>query len=150
MNVGMVVFGLKDKYMAAPIEYVKEILKLDKITRLPNAPVIVKGLMNVRGILLPVVDGRKLFDVEDNEELTEEQKKQMRILWVSTGREGEEDIGILVDHILGILFVDEEELKEVPEGMEGAEKFKASLLWNDKFVLMIDIDNLLRGRVDGR
>ncbi len=149
MNVGMVVFGLKDKYMAAPIEYVKEILKLDKITRLPNAPEIVKGLMNVRGILLPVVDGRKLFQVGE-EEISEEQKKQMRILWISTGREDEEDIGILVDHILGILFVDDEELKEVPEGMEGSEKFKASLLWNDKFVLMIDIDNLLRGRGDVR
>ncbi len=149
MNVGMVVFGLKDKYMAAPIEYVKEILKLDKITRLPNAPEIVKGLMNVRGILLPVVDGRKLFQVGEDE-ISEEQKKQMRILWISTGREDEEDIGILVDHILGILFVDDEELKEVPEGMEGAEKFKASLLWDDKFVLMIDIDNLLRGRGDVR
>ncbi len=149
MNVGMVVFGLKDKYMSAPIEYVKEILKLDKITRLPNAPDIVKGLMNVRGILLPVVDGRKLFEV-DGDDISEEAKKQMRILWVSTGREGEEDIGILVDHILGILFVDEAELKEVPEGMEGAEKFKASLLWDDKFVLMIDIDNLLKGRGDSR
>lgn len=144
MNVGMVVFGLKDKYMAAPIEYVKEILKLSKITRLPNAPEIVKGLMNVRGVLLPIIDGRKIFNVDSDDEMTSEQIKQMRILWISTGREGEEDIGVLVDRILGILFVDESELKAVPEGMEGSEKFQASLLWDDKFVLMIDIDNLLK------
>lgn len=144
MNVGMVVFGLKDKYMAAPIEYVKEILKLSKITRLPNAPEIVKGLMNVRGVLLPIIDGRKIFNVDSDDEMTSEQIKQMRILWISTGREGEEDIGVLVDRILGILFVDESELKAVPEGMEGSEKFQVSLLWDDKFVLMIDIDNLLK------
>jgi len=149
MNVGMVVFGLKDRFMAAPIEYVKEILKPDRITRLPNASDIVKGLMNVRGVLLPIIDGRKLFGV-DEEELTEEQKKQQRILWISTGKEDEEDIGILVDSILGILFVDEGELKEVPEGLEGADKFSASLLWNDRFVLMIDIVSLLSRRGDGK
>lgn len=59
-----VTFGIDRETFAIPVELVQEILDLSAISRLPQAPSYVLGLMEVRGVGMPVVDLRVKFGLE--------------------------------------------------------------------------------------
>ena len=56
MSGKLVVFKLGQEEYALPVENVKEITKLDKITAVPDASAIVKGIVNLRGLVVPILD----------------------------------------------------------------------------------------------
>ena len=57
-------FGLAIRITDVPIAAVDEIARLpDHIARLPKAPAFVDGVINLRGIVVPIVDLRKRFDI---------------------------------------------------------------------------------------
>lgn len=58
-----VVFKVCDTHFAVPIEEVQEINRLSKVTKIPNAPAFVEGLMNLRGEVLPVISLKKRLNL---------------------------------------------------------------------------------------
>ncbi len=69
----LVTFNLGKEEYAFYIEQVREIIRVNDITPVPNAPYYVKGVQTVRGNLLPIIDLRKLFQVKSlNKEKGEE------------------------------------------------------------------------------
>ena len=58
----LLVFLVGDLTCAVPVETAREIVPFEKGTRIPGASDSVEGLMNVRGVLLTVVDGSRLLD----------------------------------------------------------------------------------------
>ena len=58
-------FGLAQERYALETTYVSEVCPLDDLTPLPCAPPFVRGLVNVRGRILPVIDLKKFFDLPD-------------------------------------------------------------------------------------
>lgn len=93
-----VIFNLKGESYGIPIEYVETIEKVTEITRVPNAPSYVKGVINLRGEVIPVVDLRRRFEFEEVE-ATEE----TRIIILSFD---EIVVGILVDSSSEVLTID--------------------------------------------
>ncbi|WP_099187202.1 chemotaxis protein CheW [Tepidibacter mesophilus] len=59
-----VIFKLKDEFYGININYVQTIEKMIEITRVPKANVYVKGVINLRGEIVPVIDLRKRFNIE--------------------------------------------------------------------------------------
>src|ERR1041384_7622414 len=53
-----ITFGLGDEKFALPVEYVHEIVELDRVTHVPHAPVYMLGIINLRGKVLPLLDTR--------------------------------------------------------------------------------------------
>ncbi|MDA8442145.1 MAG: chemotaxis protein CheW [Peptococcaceae bacterium] len=64
MSGKLVVFMLNQEEYALPIEHVKEITKLDKITAVPDAPSFVKGIVNLRGTVVPILDLHKRLQLK--------------------------------------------------------------------------------------
>ncbi len=61
-SVRLLLFRVGDLNCAVPLEMAREVLPILPATRIPGAPISVNGLVNVRGSLLTVVDGRRLLD----------------------------------------------------------------------------------------
>ena len=57
-------FKIDEEYFTVNVHNVREILEYSKITKMPDAPEFMRGIMNVRGSVIPVVDLRLKFGME--------------------------------------------------------------------------------------
>ena len=91
----LVVFDLATEAYGVDIGAVREIIRMQDITRVPKCPEFVEGIINLRGSVIPVVDLRKRFNLT-----VSEQSKDNRIVVVDiVGR----DIGVIVDAVNEVL-----------------------------------------------
>lgn len=63
-------FNLGQEMFSLPVKYVKEVFEFESLTPVPNALPYLKGVMNVRGVVVSIVDLRKLFNFEVSDDLT--------------------------------------------------------------------------------
>ncbi len=91
----LVVFDLDSEAYGVDIGAVREIIRLQEITRVPRTPDFVEGVINLRGKVIPVVDLRKRFMLS-----VAEQNDDNRIVVVDIGGQ---DIGVVVDAVTEVL-----------------------------------------------
>jgi len=103
----LVTFGLGRECYGVPIESVQEIIRAAGITPVPGAPCHVRGVINLRGRIIPVVDLRKRLGL-DGREASEEQ----RIMVVELGARR---LGMLVDSVSQVIRVPAALVEEIPE-----------------------------------
>ncbi|MEK4062270.1 MULTISPECIES: chemotaxis protein CheW [Paenibacillus] len=84
-------FGVDNEHYAIPISDVHEIIRMQEITDIPNGHYYVKGIINLRGKIVPVLSLRVLLDMAEIAET-----KHTRILVV---HHLEESIGVIVDNV---------------------------------------------------
>lgn len=124
-----VVFKLAEGEYGLEVTDVQEIVRFQKITKVPEAPVFIKGIINLRGQVIPVIDLKKRFfqaDSEANDDMT-------RILVVKVD---ERKIGILADEVSEVLRIAEEDIEPTPaliniynqSGISGIAKLEERLL----------------------
>ena len=94
----LVVFDLSTEAYGVDIGAVREIIRLQDITKVPRTPEFVEGVINLRGKVIPVVDLRKRFGLPAGEE-----SKENRIVVVDIGAQ---DIGVIVDAVTEVLRID--------------------------------------------
>ena len=94
----LVVFDLSTESYGVDIGAVREIIRLQDITKVPRTPEFVEGVINLRGKVIPVVDLRKRFGLPAGEE-----SKENRIVVVDIGAQ---DIGVIVDAVTEVLRID--------------------------------------------
>ena len=91
----LVVFDLSSEAYGVDIETVREIIRLQDITRVPKTPEFIEGVINLRGKVIPVLDLRKRFGLEVGE-----QSEENRIVVVDIRGQ---DIGMVVDAVTEVL-----------------------------------------------
>ncbi len=64
----LVVFGLGDEEFGVEISQVREIIRIPDVTKMPNSPDFVDGVINLRGMIAPVVDLKKLLNIRSSSE----------------------------------------------------------------------------------
>jgi purine-binding chemotaxis protein CheW len=84
-------FAIESEQYAIRIQDIHEIIKIQDITQIPNVKPYVKGVINLRGKIVPVISLRNLFDLEEKEE-----SKNTRIVVV---HHQEDTVGIIVDSV---------------------------------------------------
>lgn len=95
----LVVFNLGSEEYAIDISYAKEIIRVPKLTKIPNVPFFIEGVFNLRGTVITVIDLKKRFEIEETERGIDS-----RLLILDF-----EDIkvGIIVDDISEVMRVDD-------------------------------------------
>ncbi|MBP1913635.1 chemotaxis protein CheW [Lederbergia galactosidilytica] len=63
----VIVFNLNQKEYCISAEYVTAIEKMLHITRVPNMPSFIKGVINLRGIIIPIIDLKQRFEIGDHD-----------------------------------------------------------------------------------
>jgi purine-binding chemotaxis protein CheW len=103
-------FLLADEQYAVDILCVEEIRSWENPTRIPNSPHYIKGVINMRGIIVPIVDLRVKFNIG---EALYSETTVVIVLTVET-EEKTRTIGFVVDAVSDVLNVEENEIKPAP------------------------------------
>lgn len=129
-NIKVIVFQLADKEYAIPVSHVQGIEKLMHITRVPKTEKYVKGVINLRGVVTPIVDLRERFDlpVSGNEETT-------RIIIISLE---DMEVGFVVDSANDVLDIAANSIEPQPEVVGSLEEeFISGVAKLDKRLLIL-------------
>jgi purine-binding chemotaxis protein CheW len=111
VELKVIVFSLGSEEYGIEVEHVKTIERMMPITRVPKTPDFVKGVVNLRGVVVPVIHLASRFGLQESE-ITE----NTRIIMVSTG---EMDIGFIVDGANDVLDLDSDAIEAPPEIVGG-------------------------------
>lgn len=103
-------FSLADEEYGLGILKIKEIIGMMPITTVPQTPNFVKGVINLRGKVIPVIDLRLRFGMESND-YTE---RTCIIVVEILGQNGTIQIGIVVDTVSEVLNVKADEVEDTP------------------------------------
>lgn len=104
-------FQLGGESFAIPIANVREVLKLPDLTTIPGAPEFIRGVINVRGNVVPVVDLKRKF----GQPLTEKSRKTRVIIVESVLREKRVVLGSLADSVEEVIDLPESQIEPPPD-----------------------------------
>ena len=142
----MVVFKLAGEQFAAPITRVREILRPVRSTRMPRAAAFVRGIFNLRGQVLPLLDLRTRLGLGPAPAMSDTKENKARVVVVEAAGEA---MGIQVDEVLEVLRCKEEDLQSPRSILDlPSSRSLASVLDQaGRLVLVLDLDRLLEGAV---
>ena len=133
----IVSFRLADEEYGLDIMKVQEIILIGQITHMPQTPDFVRGLINLRGQVIPIIDLRSRFDFPAGEK-----SESQRIIVVNVGTR---TMGIVVDEVDQVLRVKAEDIEPPPTSVKGIKHdFITGLVKQEnKLVILLDIEHLL-------
>ncbi len=136
-QIQFVSFALGDDQYGVDIMAVREIKGWADITHLPKQPEYVRGVLNLRGAIVPIVDLRCRF----GQGLTETTALHIVIIVQIGGRQ----VGLIGDRVLDIVSVETSEIQKVPRTGNGPQNdFLSGIVSNDNVMIaLIDLSNLL-------
>ncbi len=136
-SMQIVSFSLADEIYGIEITRIREIILMGEITRIPQTPHYVKGLINLRSTVIPVVDLRARFGMPDGE-LTDESR--IMVLHV-----GAKTVGIVVDAVSEVLRISHEQVAPPPPTVAGlGQEYLTGLVkLEQRLLILLDIDKIL-------
>jgi purine-binding chemotaxis protein CheW len=132
----LVVFEVADESFGIDINAVQEIIRLQQITEVPRAPMHVKGVINLRGKVIPVVDLREKLGFMQGEET-----KSSRIVVVDIAGT---TVGMIVDAVSEVLRISSEQIEEPSSIIESYEQYLRGIgKVENRLVLLLDLEKVL-------
>jgi purine-binding chemotaxis protein CheW len=133
----VIVFQLNDEEFALDVSQVKSIERIQPVTRVPGTASFVKGVINLRGVITPVIDLNERFG--SGEEVNE---KTAKIIIA-----GIDDVeaGLIVDEANDVIDILAESIEAPPEaeGNVSAEYIKGVAKHNGKMLILLNLDKVL-------
>lgn len=135
--IQLVTFKVGEEEFGVDILKVQEIIRMMPITKVPNSPIFVEGVINLRGKVIPVIDMRKRFGMpvtgHNNETRIEVMDLQGQI------------VGFVVDAVREVLRIKESTIEPPPPVVAGigSEFMKGVGKLEDRLLILLDLDKLL-------
>jgi purine-binding chemotaxis protein CheW len=136
-EIQLVVFDLASEHYGVDISDVREIMRMQNITRVPGAMASVEGVLNLRGKVLPVLDLRKRLGLKATE-YTE--NSRIVIIDIECGQ-----AGVIVDAVTEVLRVQNSHI-DPPSTMVAhgeCEYLKGIAKFSDRLIILLDLNRLL-------
>lgn len=133
-SVSYVVFLLKDEEYGIEISYAQEILRIpNQVTKIPNMPSYIEGVIDLRGKVIPIVDLKKRFGFEQSS-----QSVDSRLLIIDFNNT---TIGLIVDDVSEIITINEESIEKLNSIISriGMNALKGIGRIENRLILLIDI-----------
>jgi purine-binding chemotaxis protein CheW len=133
----VVVARLIDEDYGLPILQVQEIIKTPDITRIPNMPDFMEGVINLRGRIVPILDLHKRFNLE-----TMPQTEATRVVVTSVDNQL---VGLVVDSVSEVLRISETVIEPVPSAIAkiGAEYLSGVAKLDKRLIILLNIQRIL-------
>lgn len=129
-------FSLGSEFYGIEIKYVTEIIGIQPITEIPELPEHIKGIVNLRGKIIPVMDVRLRF-----KKPFREYNDRTCVIVIDVK---DVSVGLIVDSVSEVLSIEEEEIVPPPHIKKGGNKYiKAIGKVGDEIKLILDCDKLL-------
>ena len=143
-TTNLVTFRLGSGEYAIDIMQAKEIIKMEKITLIPNAPYFVEGVINLRGNIIPIIDLKKRFNLEESEG-----DKNTGII---IAKIEDVDMGIMIDSISKVVSMANSDIQPPPSMLQGIGQryIKGVGKMEDKLLVVLDLDKLFTNEEDDK
>lgn len=130
-------FRLAGEMYALDIRRIKEVIRPQKVTPIPKAPVFLEGVINLRGMVIPVIDLRRRFALPIPSD-----DRRARIIICVVARK---NIGLLVDEATEVCRFSRDDVRPASPFLGGAEaEFILGMCrQRDQLVMLLDLDRLL-------
>ncbi|MFC4811268.1 chemotaxis protein CheW [Paenibacillus sp. GCM10023250] len=137
-EVKVIVFGLANEEYGIEVEKVRTIERMLPITRVPKTLAFVKGVINLRGVVIPVIDLRGRFGLEETEPT-----ESTRIIIVAVN---ELEVGFIVDAANDVIDIDTDTIDTPPEVVGGIRaKYLRGVakIGDDRLLIMLNLSEVL-------
>jgi purine-binding chemotaxis protein CheW len=131
----LVPFSLDDHAYALHLRAVERVVHVVEVTRLPGAPGIIAGIVNVRGQVIPVVDIRKRFLLPERDPELSDQ-----LIVARTSRRA---VALIADTVSGVVECDQADVIAAEAILPGMEYIKGIAKLKDGMLLIHDLDSFL-------
>jgi purine-binding chemotaxis protein CheW len=132
----MINFVVGGEEYGVDIQRVKEVIRIKEITRLPSVPSFVKGVINLRGDVIPIIDLREKFDLKQKD-----YQETTRVIVVEV--EGR-SIGMVVDSVSHVVRITSSQVGPPPlVGGSTAECINGVVNLGERLILLLNIDKML-------
>lgn len=137
MEQQLVIFELANEFYGINIAVVESIIKMQAITQLPQSPSYVKGVTNLRGSVLPVIDLRSRFAL-----VPKEDTRQTRIIIVTMGSI---KVGVIVDGVSEVLRVSDELIEPLPAMVNSVNSvfLKGIVRLENRLIILLELGKVL-------
>ena len=137
-DIQLACFCLEDNLFAVDIMRIKEIIQPQKLSSLPRSSQLLEGVINLRGIVIPVMNLRKRFEMPPLAT-----GKSSKLLIVNLSRQ--QMLALAVDDVMEVVTIPVRDIKPPPDVDEGVGlEFLLGICLSDERVFMIlDVDALL-------
>jgi purine-binding chemotaxis protein CheW len=134
-------FMLAGEEYGVDILRVQEIKGWDKVTRIPNTPDYVLGVINLRGAVVPILDLRRRFGLD----AVEFGPTTVIIVLRVAGQRDERTVGVVVDAVSEVYNVESADAKPPPDVCGGVDTVfvKGLVTIEEKMLILLDIDRLI-------
>ena len=134
-------FNIDDTKYGVSLEYVLEIINVQTITQVPGVAHYIKGIINLRGKIIPIIDVRLKLGLPEREY---DDKTCIIVLNVN-----EVQVGVIVDRVSEVVNAENSQLSVPSEVGEATSRYLSSILeLDDKIVLIIDCEKFFSSELD--
>jgi purine-binding chemotaxis protein CheW len=134
-TIKLLVFRLADEEYATEITQTREIIKHSEITKIPTAPAFIKGILNLRGQIVVILDLRERF------RLPAEESEHIIIADV-----GKSSFGIIVDKVTEIIKIEKDDIKDAPRIISSKihmDYIKGVAVLGERILIILDLQKIL-------
>ncbi|WP_088103643.1 chemotaxis protein CheW [Halalkalibacter urbisdiaboli] len=137
-DIKVIVFQLKDQEYAIEVDYIQSIERMQPVTRIPRTYPFVTGVMNLRGVITPIINLRKRFGIEDKEF-----DEATRILVLS---KDDIEIGFIVDGANDVIDIPVEKIEPTPEVVGGveAEYLRGVVKLDNRLFTLLNLEKVIQ------
>lgn len=134
------IFKIGEEEFATNASKVQRILELQPITTIPKSPIYMKGVINLMGKVLPVIDARLKMGMEEKEP---DSNTCIVVLEIEKGNK-EIETGVIVDSVQSVIEIQKEEISDkLAIGVDANVDFiKGMVQREDKFIMILDVDSI--------
>jgi purine-binding chemotaxis protein CheW len=134
-------FGLGGETFGVEVVKVQEIIQMTEISSVPNTPDYVRGVLNLRGRVIPVIDLRRRFGMEDKEDT----ERTCMVVFLMQGRKGPRTVAAVAEQVNDVAEIPSEQIEPPPAlGQDAGDQFLCGMAkTGSEVVMLVDIDTLL-------
>jgi len=141
-DLQVVVFAMNNQFFGIDISMVSEIIRLGKITPVPQVSSYIQGLINLRGSLIPVLNLHMLFNT-----VADEQDDNSRVIIADSGQH---KCGLMVDAVHEVKKFSCDQVKKAPGSINVNQHYlRGIILDDDRMIVLVDPNQILsRGEME--
>ena len=135
-------FTLDNEEYGVDILRVQEIRSWEPVSRIPNVPHYEKGVVNLRGSIVPIIDLREKLGIK----FTEYTPLTVVVVLQTNDNNKTRTMGVVVDSVSDVINLDKTKIQDAPDfGAKVSNEFINGLVSvNDRMVILLDVDKLLK------
>jgi len=134
----IVIFKMASREYGVDIRQVREVIRMKEIIPVPESSEFVEGVISLRGAVVPVINMRKKFGLENKA-----REKTNRIIVTHINRQ---IVGVIVDEVMDVIYTEEGNIAPPDEVLKDAEYLTGVAKTAERLILMMDLEKILSGK----